>query len=912
VIANGTGKITASHRSRVAAIYLRQSTLVQVRDNTESTARQYALGDEAVALGWDREDVLVIDADLGVSGKFGQVREGFRDLVAKVCLGEVGAIFGLEVSRLARSSADFARLLELARLTDALLIDGDGVYDLADINDRLLLGLKGSMSEAELHILSSRLQGAKRAAADRGDLRFPLPVGYVYDDDGECVIDPDEQVQAAIRDVFAAFAAGGSAYQVVAAFVGRRFPLRAYGGAWAGQLRWGKLTHSRALGVLSNPCYAGTYVYGRFATQRRVEPDGTVRTGIKLLPREQWPILLHDHHEGYWSWADFVATEAKLKANCTHDGARPPREGLALCQGIMFCGSCGRPMTTRYHHDQQAAYGCSLSRADHEATATCRSIRADVVDDAVVAAVLRTLSPEQIGLALAASDEVVGRHTRTHRAAELAVERAQYDADRAERAHAAVEPENRMVARSLETRWEARLAALDQAQAALAAAREAKPALPDRTALQTLAADLPGLWHDPDTKDRDRKRLLRTLVSDVTLLPEPGSALARIGVRWHTGAVDELAVARPRTSAQVRRTPTAAREMIAALRPDHDDAQIVAALAEAGLRTGTGRPYDLAAVRWVGHAYQIPAPSRFRDGEISVDAAAQVLGITADAVYYWLTHGWLTARKDQGGRWCIPWDGQVEAECRRQIDASGHLTPRPPIRLPMGPGQVTVHDAAVTLDVADHVLYYWIRVGRLAAGKNADGRWCIDWNPDVQAACRHWLAHPEQFLPAGPGSRPLPADAVQDGELSIQQAAARLGVLPAAVAYQIRAGRLRTRHGHTGRVHIPWDDQVERDLRANLDRPKHPGPTGQGSRLLPADVLARGELSIQQVAARLQVRTGAVYYWIARGRLDARRSDDGRLSVPWTSDTEALCLQLAARTIKTTPETRTLTAGGAV
>lgn len=346
MIANGTGKITASHRSRVAAIYLRQSTLVRVRDNTESTARQYALGDEAVALGWDREDVLVIDADLGVSGKFGQAREGFRDLVAKVCPGEVGAIFGLEVSRLARSSADFARLLELARLTDALLVDGDGVYDLADINDRLLLGLKGSMSEAELHILSSRLQGAKRAAAERGDLRFPLPVGYLYDDEGDCVIDPDEEVQAAIRDVFAAFAVGRSAYQVVGAFVGRRFPLRAYGGAWAGQLRWGKLTHSRSLGVLSNPCYAGTYVYGRFATRRRVQPDGTVRTGIELLPREQWPIILHDHHEGYWSWAEFVAAEAKLKANCTHDGARPPREGLALCQGIMFRGSCGRPPAT--------------------------------------------------------------------------------------------------------------------------------------------------------------------------------------------------------------------------------------------------------------------------------------------------------------------------------------------------------------------------------------------------------------------------------------------------------------------------------------------------------------------------------------------------------------------------------------
>ncbi|MFJ1609342.1 recombinase family protein [Streptomyces sp. NPDC088253] len=272
---NGLSKITASHRSRTAVVHLRQSTYVQVRDHGESTLRQYGLAEKAVELGWAHENVRVIDTDLGVSGKFGADREGFRDLVAQVCLGEVGAIFGLEVSRLARSSAGFARLLELARLTHALLVDSDGVYDLADINDRLLLGLKGAMSEAELHILASRLRGAKRVAAERGELRFALPVGYVYDDEGFCVMDPDAEVQAVIRDVFAAFASGGSACQVVGAFVGRRFPLRAYGGVWAGQLRRGKLTHSRTLGVLSNPCYPGTYVHGRYATRRTVRPDGT-------------------------------------------------------------------------------------------------------------------------------------------------------------------------------------------------------------------------------------------------------------------------------------------------------------------------------------------------------------------------------------------------------------------------------------------------------------------------------------------------------------------------------------------------------------------------------------------------------------------------------------------------------------
>ncbi|MCX4589256.1 recombinase family protein [Streptomyces sp. NBC_01549] len=910
MIVNGTSKITASHRLRTAAVYLRQSTLIQVRDNTESTLRQYALGDEAVRLGWDREDVLVIDADLGLSGKFGQVREGFRDLVAKVCLGEVGAIFGLEVSRLARSSADFARLLELARLTDVLLIDDDGVYDLTNFNDRLLLGLKGSMSEAELHILSSRLQGAKRAAAERGDLRSPLPVGYVYDDEGNCVIDPDMEVQAAIRDVFAAFAAGGSAYQVVAAFVDRRFPLRAYGGAWAGQLRWGKLTHARALGVLSNPCYAGTYVYGRNTTRRRVQPDGSVRTSLTRVPREQWPVVLHDHHEGYWTWADYVAAEAKLKANCTRDGARPAREGLALCQGIMFCGSCGRPMTTRYHSSGRAAYECSLSRADHEATATCRSIRADIVDDAVVAALLETLSPEHIELALAAADEVAGRHTRSHRAAELAVERAQYDADRAERTFTAVDPENRMVARTLEARWEARLAALDQAQAALNSAREAKPALPDRSALQALAADLPGLWHAPDTRDRDRKRLLRTLISDVTLLPETDRARARVGVRWHTGATDELALTRPRLSADIRRTPAAARELIATLRPDHSDEQVVAALAAAQLTTGTGRPYDVAAVKWVSYTYKIPAPVPFRDGEICVNQAAQILGITADAVYYWLTHGRLDARKDSGGRWCIPWNDQVEANCRRQIDTSGHLTPRPTTPPQTLPGEVSVQQGAAHLGVVEHALYYWIRCGRLTARKDVGGRWCIPWDDQVEADCRDWITHPEQFMPTG--RRPLPAEAARADEISIPEAAARLGVLDAAVRYQVRIGRLPAHRTPSGRIAIPWNDQVEAALRADLDRPKHSGPTGPGSHPLPDTTTARGELSVQQVADRLGVRAGAVYYWIARHRLDAHRAADGRLSIPWTSDNEAAGLQLAAQTMKSDLTTRTPTAGGAV
>ena len=468
---NGLQKITSAHRERTALVYVRQSTLVQVRDNVESTARQYDLARRAVELGWAPADVVVVDADLGVSGGFGKDRTGFRELVSRVCLGGVGAVLGLEVSRLARSSAEFARLLELARLTRTLVIDGDGVYDLADVNDRLLLGIKGTLSEAELHLIASRLHGAKLAAAGRGELRFGLPIGYVWDADGHCVKDADEQVQAAVADLFAAFAATGSAYGVVGAFAGRGFPFRVYGGVWAGQLRFRPLVHARVLQVLTNPVYAGAYAYGRKRVVHRVDPDGTVRTGSRKATRTEWLVLIKDHHDGYISWAEFLDNEAKLAANHTRRRSRPPREGEPLCQGIIGCGVCGGPMGTGYRFDRYAFYDCFAARRDHVVQPGCRGISARTVDQAVEQAFLTAVTPQQIGLALAAAEEVAARHTHTHRAAELALQRARYEAERAERAHTQVEPENRLVARTLENRWEAKLAALAEAELAVQAAR---------------------------------------------------------------------------------------------------------------------------------------------------------------------------------------------------------------------------------------------------------------------------------------------------------------------------------------------------------------------------------------------------------------------------------------------------------
>jgi excisionase family DNA binding protein len=671
---NGEHKITSSHRERVAVIYPRQSSMAQVREHTESTRSQYALADKAAALGWPRTSIEVIDTDLGVSGKWGVPREGFTELVTRVCTGEVGAIFGIEITRLARSNADVARLAEFARITGTLLIDPDGVYDPADVNDRVILGFKGTMGEMELHVMAQRLHANKRAAAERGELRTPLPVGLVHDDAGDIVIDPDAGVQAAIRDVFAAFTACGSAYGVVAAFAGRRFPLRAYGGAWAGQLRWGTLTCARVLGVLKNPCYAGAYVHGRYTSRRTVDPGGTVHTTITERLRTEWPVLIKDHHDGYITWADYLANEARLAANRTNAGARPPREGSALCQGIITCGSCGKPMRTSYHTDARPAYECS-SRADRLTTPACRSVAAATVDDAVAGVLLDALTPGQVALALAAADEVAGRHQRISRAAELAVERARYEADRAERAFSQVEPENRLVARSLEARWEARLAALAEAGQALQDARDALPPLPGRAELEKLAADLPALWHDPATSHKDRKRLLRTLIADVTVLPEPDQAKVRIGIRWHTGATDELRLARAIHTGTARRSPSPAVEMIRQLGPVTPAAELARQLNAAGIVTGNGRPFDAKAVQWIRHAYHIPAPAPCHDGEISVAEAARRLGCSTGVIYYWIQAGQLDARRGPGNRLCITWNDPIQAACRDRLTTSGHLNP---------------------------------------------------------------------------------------------------------------------------------------------------------------------------------------------------------------------------------------------
>lgn len=559
-------------------------------------------------------------------------------------------------------------------VTSTLLIDGDGAYDLSDFNDRLVLGMKSTLSEAELHLLAGRLHGARRAAAAEGRLRFKLPVGMVYDLDGRITLDPDEQVQAAIRDVYGFFDQYGSSLAVVRAFADRPFPRRDTG-VWDGRLGWGRLTHGRAASVLKNPVYAGAYAYGRSVNTRTLKPDGTVGLSVNRRPRDAWAVLIPEHHEGYITWAKYLEIEARLAGNRTNIGARPPREGAPLCQGIIYCGSCGMPMTTRYRRaDGSCDYVCTRSRSDAINTRACHSIAAGAIDPHIEQLFLASITPEQIQVVLKAAQVAEARYTRSQRAAELALERARYDAARAERAFTQVDPDNRLVARTLERQWEEKLRALSAAERALADEIAARPQAPDASRLAVLAGQLSALWHAGSTSARDRKRLLRTVIADVTVR-SVDHARAYLGIRWHTGHTDEITCDR-----RTNRNPTEAVELVASLLETHTDEQIADELNLRGFTTGKNRTFTAASVLHIRKQHRIGTTRHDPAGpdEKTVPEVAALLAIHEATLYPWLYSGEMTAHQGRNRRWCIAWNEQIEAYWRERIASSHHLKPLNP------------------------------------------------------------------------------------------------------------------------------------------------------------------------------------------------------------------------------------------
>ena len=650
-------KVTASHLGRLAYLYVRQSTLRQVLEHTESTKRQYGLRERAMALGWPAEQIVVIDRDLGLSGADSD-RAGFQELVAAVGMGTVGVVLGLEVSRLARSSSDWHRLLEICALTDTLILDEDGLYDPAHFNDRLLLGLKGTMSEAELHVLRARLIGGQRAKASRGELELKLPVGLVYDAAKRVVLDPDIAVQQAVRTFFATFRRTGSATGTVRAFREEDllFPRRLSTGPRKGEVAWGQLVHSRALRVLKNPRYAGAFVYGR--TESRRLPGG--KEHQRRLPREQWHTVILGAHPGYITWEDYEANLARLRENAQANGAErrksPAREGPALLQGMAVCGRCGSRMTVRYyvsHGRLLPEYVCQREGIEH-GKPLCQRLLGAEVDQAVGDLLAQAVTPLALEVALAVESELEARAAEVDGLHQKQVERARYEAELAQRRYLQVSPENRLVADSLEADWNQKLRALADAQETVERARAGRSSLlgeDERQELLALATDFPRLWRDPAVPQRERKRMLRLLLEDVTLLRAED---VLVQVRFRGGATECLHLPLPLNAAQLRKVGPAVVAEVDRLLNEYTDAEIADILNARGLRPGVAERFSPNMVRVLRLSYGLE--HRYvrlrRQGLLTLGEISELLGTTPSTVKVWAREGRIPSQiyNDKGQR----------------------------------------------------------------------------------------------------------------------------------------------------------------------------------------------------------------------------------------------------------------------
>ena len=592
-------KVQAEHLKRNAYLYVRQSTLRQVLENKESTLRQYDLKQRAVALGWPHDHIIVVDADQAHSAKSAADRDGFQKLVTEVSMGRAGLVMGLEVSRLARNNADWHRLLEICALTDTLLLDEDGLYNPSHFNDRLVLGLKGTMSEAELHMLRARLVGGVLNKARRGALQSRLPIGMVYDAAGRTVLDPDLQVQQSLQVFFQTFRRAGSATATVRSFrkEGLKFPHRAVCGPHAGEVMWGELEHSRALWLLHNPRYAGVFFFGR--TRQR---KGGGRGCSKKRPREEWTAFIPNAHPGYISMEEFEQNQQRLRDNAAAQGADrasgPPREGPALLQGVAICGICGQRMTVRYHRiggQLQPEYVCQrdgIRRAER----ICQSLRGVSIDRAIGELLVESVNPMALEVTLAVQAEMQTRLQEAEALRKQRVVRAEYEVGLARRRFMRVDPDHRLVAASLEAEWNERLRALEEAQREYEQQHKKDRMIQDeetRSQLLALARDFPRLWRDPDTSDRDRKRMLRLLIEDVTLVK--GNEITA-GVRFRGGATKVLTLPLPLPAWKLRQTSPAVLTEIDRLLDDCTDVQIAAILTERGYRSGEDKRINAAMV----------------------------------------------------------------------------------------------------------------------------------------------------------------------------------------------------------------------------------------------------------------------------------------------------------------------------
>jgi excisionase family DNA binding protein len=708
-------KITDQHRRLRAIVYVRQSSPGQVQNNHGSRALQYALRDRAIELGWPLESVSVVDEDLARSGSSTDGRLGFKELVAEVGLGRVGLILGIEVSRLARNNADWYQLLDLCTLTGTLVADSDGIYCPGSFNDRMLLGLKGTLAEAELHLIRARLDGGLRNKAARGELELSLPVGLDRDEDGRISLSADERVRHAIERVFELWRRLGSCRQVVICLrdEGQRLPRRTVGQR---RVRWVPASYGAVHAFLTNPAYAGAFVFGRTMQKRELDEQGRVRRRAVELPIEEWSVCLPEHHPGYVRWQEYLATRERLRQNMRPkgEGGGAAREGLALLQGILRCGRCGRRMQVAYsgREGQSPRYACVRAFHHHGAEHACQSIGGQRLDSAVAAAFLEAVTPAGVRACTEAVGELERQHEERLGGQRLAVERAEFEAGRAQRQFDACEPENRLVARTLERAWEQTLARLEAERRKLAdlEARRPEPLTQaEREALARLARDLPRLWSAPTTTPRDRKELLRTLVSEVVVTVKQGPRRAEVEIIWEGGARSALQVPLVRRGAERNRTSEDTVELIRRLAAHTADHQIAAILNKQGRRTGTGLPFNQARVKYVRQQHGIPAAPQPdpNGGLMTIERAAEQLGVSNATVYRWLSAGLLPGEQTTPH---APWRIRLTDElCARFV-------PEVP------EGYLPLDEAAKRLGCARQTVLHKVQRGDLEAVQVTSGR----------------------------------------------------------------------------------------------------------------------------------------------------------------------------------------------
>jgi DNA invertase Pin-like site-specific DNA recombinase len=668
-------KIKPSHRQRAAFVYIRQSSPTQVERNTESTDRQYRLVERAVQFGWAREQVTVIDEDLGRTGSGKVDRSGFAKMTAEVALGRVGIVLGLEVSRLARNNAEWYRLLDLCGLTDTLIADTDGLYHPALFNDRLVLGLKGTMSEAELHVIRARLDGGIRNKAARGELRRGLPVGFVYgEQDGEVLFHPDAAVTGAIRTIFERFAELGSVRQVWLWFRSQKlsFPLQMNR---LSEIRWVAPTYTALHHVLTSPVYAGAYIYGRTRREYTVDETGRIKSRTRHLPRSQWQVLIRDHHQGFIDWQTYERNQARIGKNTRprpHQAGGAVREGGALLQGIATCGRCARRLKVYYQgKNATPGYHCPGNTLVNGRGVYCLRVGGCRIDEGVVKAFLDAVTPAGIDAVLQAEKNLEADHDASVAQWRLEVERTRYEAEKAERRYRAVEPENRLVARGLETEWENRLRDMTAAQAELERREQERPRLlsnQERKALRALGADIKRVWSAPTTTDRDRKELLQTLLEEVNVTVERAEFRARLVLRWRGGSITEIDVALRRYRTPPLRTDEETVALVRRPAAHYPDAVIAGIVNRQGRRTVHGERFTANKIGNLRRYWKIPRfepPSNLPSGElVTVAKAAQILGIASGTVHRWLADGFIAGEQLTPG---APWQIRVTEEFRARF-----------------------------------------------------------------------------------------------------------------------------------------------------------------------------------------------------------------------------------------------------